>query len=129
MGWKLHPCIKYKKKTAVIILFLITISVGIYFSFGWYWVIIASILLGWAILPYFLPSYYYLTKEGVKIKGIVFEKKKRWDEFKSYYKDKNGIFLSPFDKPTRLENFRGIYIRFNNNEEEVSNFISSQIKT
>jgi len=41
--------------------------------------------------------------------------------------DKNGIFLSPFRKPRRLENFRGIYLMVGENRDEVISFIKERI--
>ncbi|MCK4353510.1 hypothetical protein KAW65_08915 [candidate division WOR-3 bacterium] len=128
MQWKSQPCKEHPRKTILLIIFLVALGIGIYFSFSWYWVIIAYILVGGGILPYFLPTYYSLENEGMTIKGIVIEKKKQWEDFKTYYKDKNGVLLSPFDKPSRLENFRGTYIRFNDNEKEVIDFISTRIE-
>lgn len=128
MNWRSCPYKEHPRRTAFLVIFLIVIWVGVYFSFGLMWMIIALILLGGGILSYWLPTYYSLDKEGIKIKGIVLEKMKKWEEFRSYYEDKNGVFLSPFAKPTRLENYRGVYVRFNNNSEEVIDFISTKIK-
>lgn len=128
INWKSIPFKEHPRRTILLVIFLCVIGVGIYFSFGLYWMVLAYILLIGSILPYWLPTYYYLDEDGIKIKGIITERKKKWDEFKSYYKDKNGVLLSPFSKPTRLENFRGVYIRFSNNEREVINFISTYIK-
>ncbi len=52
---------------------------------------------------------------------------RKWDSFKTYYPDKNGIFLSPFAHKTRLENFRGLYIRLKENRKEVLDFIKQKI--
>ena len=52
---------------------------------------------------------------------------KDWKVYRSYYVDKNGVLLSPFTEPTRLENFRGLYIMFNNNRDEVASFIKARI--
>lgn len=127
LNWKSQPFVEHPRRTIFLVIFLVAIGVCVYLSFGLYWVIIAYILLVGGILPYWLPTYYCFDEEGVKVKGIIAERNKKWDEFRSYYKDKNGVLLSPFSKPTRLENFRGIYIRFNNNEKEVVNFISTHI--
>jgi hypothetical protein len=129
MEWKSIPFKEHPRKTIFLITFLLLMWTGIYFSFRLYGLFISILLLGGGLLPYWLPTYYFLDEKGVRVKGIFLEKNKRWDEFKSYYEDKNGVFLSPFSKPTRIENFRGLYIRFNNNKEEVIKFISSHIKT
>lgn len=127
MTWISHPCREYKKKTICLLTFLILIFSGIYFSFGGFWFFIALILVGGAILPYFLPTTYTLNDEQIQIKGLITNKKKKWGEFNSFYPDKNGILLSPFKEPSRLENFRGLYIRFNNNKGEVTEYISKKI--
>ena len=127
MNWKSLPFKEHPCKTILLIIFLIVVGVGIYFSFGLYWLILAYILLVGSIISYFLPTYYSMDEEGITIKGIMVLHKKPWNEFKSYYPDKNGVLLSPFFKPTRLENFRGTYIRFCNNREEIISFISAHI--
>jgi hypothetical protein len=127
MNWTSIPFKKNPRKTVFLVVFLVAVEVGIYLSFGPYWVIIALILLGGGVVPYWLPTHYSLDEEGVTIKGTTVKRKKKWEEFQSYYEDKNGVFLSPFPRPTRLENYRGIYIRFSENEEEVMGFVSSHI--
>ena len=131
LSWRSLPFKEHPRKTILLIIFLIVAGVGLYFSFGLYWLIFAYILLVGSIFSYFLPTYYFMDEEGITIKGIMAEQKKPWNDFKSYYPDKNGILLSPFLKPTRLENFRGTYIRFCNicnNREEVISFIAKYIK-
>lgn len=80
-----------------------------------------------SLSPFFLPTYYELDNEKVKVKFFFNTKEKEWNMFKSFYVDKNGVLLSPFEKPSRLENFRGLYVRFNQNKEEVVDFVKSKI--
>jgi hypothetical protein len=42
--------------------------------------------------------------------------------------DKNGVLLSPFAGRSRLENFRGVYVRFGQNKDQVVNFVRSKIE-
>ncbi len=53
--------------------------------------------------------------------------KREWSHFRSFYPDKNGVLLSPFAKPSRLENFRGVYILFGENKDEILDFIRMRI--
>ena len=39
------------------------------------------------------------------------------------------VLLSPFGHPSRLENFRGIYLIFNENKNEIVEFIKSHINS
>jgi hypothetical protein len=128
MNWQSFPFKDHPRKTIFLMVFLVLFAVGIYFSFGRYWMIISMIFFCVSISAYFLPTKYIMDDNGVTIKGIVAVRAKKWSEFGSCYKDKNGILLSPFDKPTRLDSYRGTYIRFNKNSEEVTKFVKSKIE-
>ena len=39
--------------------------------------------------------------------------------------EKNGVFISPFPVRTRLENFRGLYLVYNDNRRDVIEGIRS----
>jgi hypothetical protein len=43
----------------------------------------------------------------------------RWDRVKRLIKDEGGVRLSPLESPSRLDAFRGVYLRFDGNEEAV----------
>jgi len=127
MEWTSVPYQEDRRKTLFLIIFLVVLAVGLYFSFGVFWAILAIVLVGGAVLPYFLPTTYVLDETGVKKKGLVMETRKPWRDFRSYYPDKNGVLLSPFVKPSRLENFRGLYVRFKENRKEVLSIIEKNI--
>ena len=102
----------------IVFLFAIWVAVGYFYREG-VWVLLAIVLLSGAVAPYFVITRYRLDEEGVSIKRYVTTMKKRWGELRSYYPDKNGVLVSPFAKPSRLENFRGVYLRFGGNREKV----------
>jgi len=72
---------------------------------------------------FFFPTKYEISKNKVKIKYLVNKVEKDIKSFRSYYPDKNGVLLSPFPRPSRLENFRGVYVRYHQNKAEVDAFI------
>jgi hypothetical protein len=90
-------------------------------------VISICILLG-ALAPFFLPTEYELTPDKIRVRFLFSQKEKEWTSYRSFYPDKNGVLLSPFEKPSRLENFRGIYIRFDRNQDQVVKLVSSKIQ-
>ena len=100
----------------------------IYLFWGIGWLILSIVLVGGSILPYFLPTTYILTEKDIIVKTIFSHQKKRWIDFGSFYVDKNGVLLSPFNKPSRLENYRGLYVRFHKNNREVVEFIEKVMK-
>jgi hypothetical protein len=50
-----------------------------------------------------------------------------WTQFRSFYPDPNGVLLSPFAHPSRLENFRGIYLRYHGQADQVLRIVAERI--
>ena len=127
--WTSHPLKKSKKKTALLLvsLFLIWSLVFWASSYSWAFLFLAVLVLTGSLSPYFFPTRYELTPDKVRVHFLAAKKERGWSEFRSYYSDKNGVFISPFAGPSRLENFRGLYLRFNGNKEQVLEFVKSKI--
>ena len=72
-------------------------------------------------------AYYCSYDDHIEIKTAVQTIRQEWSRYRSYYADKNGVLLSPFARPTRLENFRGKFIRFAGNRDRVMDIVRSKI--
>lgn len=130
LEWTVHPLKTNRKVSIGLIIFLIALCTSIYFSFdSLTFLILSVIFLVGSLSSFFLPTTYLLQDNCIIVKTIFRRSARKWDSFKRYYPDKNGVFLSPFLYPTRLENFRGLYVRFNNNKTEVVDFIKQKIGT
>jgi len=128
LEWTTHPAKKNLKVTAAVSVFLVSLIVIVYYvtySF-WFMALGAAILFG-SLASFFLPTRFRLTDEEIIVKSTAQKSIKKWAQFRSYYPDKNGVLLSPFIRPTRLENFRGVYIRFSGNPDEVIAFVKKHI--
>jgi len=90
--------------------------------------VLGFIILYASLSPFYFPTRYRLTDEEISIKTTFQTQHKKWLQYRSCYPDKNGILLSPFMRPTRLENFRGLYIRFWNNRDEVTAFVKDRLE-
>jgi hypothetical protein len=128
MEWTSHPSLENKKKTIFLIVFLVGLFTGLYVWFKLWGLLIGIILIGSAVYPYFVPTRYEFNEKYIVIKGLFMQRKKQWKEFRSFYPDRNGILLSTFPKPTRLENYRGIYIKFGNRRDEVIEYVKKKVK-
>lgn len=128
MEWTSVPVKIGGKKNIIAIAVPLLFWIIIFFLWGAGWFILSVVLIGGSILPYFSPTKYKLTDEQIIISSLFSKQKKKWEEYRGFYIDKNGVFLSPFKKPSRLENFRGIYIRFHNNSNEVIEFIKKKME-
>lgn len=128
--WTSHPLKRNKRNTVLVILFLILAPLIVLIATNsLFFVFLSLIILLGSLASFFLPTTYELSQDKIRVRFFINKKEMDWDKYRSFYVDKNGVLLSPFEKPSRLENFRGIYIRFEQNKDEVVNFIKSRIKS
>jgi len=129
LKWSIHPVKRSIKISIFVIFFLLVVWFLVYLTtFSLFLTIVSVVIMLGSLSPFFLPTYYELNNEKIKVKFFFNTKEKEWDMFRSFYVDKNGVLLSPFEKPSRLENFRGLYVRFNQNKDEVVDFVKSKIE-
>ncbi len=128
LKWATHPIKRSIKVSILVILFLFVVWSLVYLTtFSFFLTILSVVIMLGSLSPFFLPTYYELNDKKIKVKFFFNTKEKEWSMFRSFYVDKNGVLLSPFEKPSRLENFRGLYVRFNQNKDEVVDFVRSKI--
>jgi hypothetical protein len=129
LSWSTHPVMKKPLVSILVALFLFIIWAVVYLAtLNLFFVAFSVVIMLGSLSSFFLPTYYELDNDKIKVRFFFTIKEKKWGMFRSFYVDKNGLLLSPFEKPSRLENFRGIYIRFNQNKDEVVDFVKSKIK-
>ena len=128
LRWSTHPVKRSTKISILVILFLFVIWFLVYLTtFSLLLTILSVVIMLGSLSPFFLPTYYELDNKKVKVKFFLNTKEKEWSMFRSFYVDKNGVLLSPFERPSRLENFRGLYVRFDQNKDDVLDFVKSKI--
>lgn len=129
LQWVTHPARVRPAVTIILILFL-TLMVAIVYSLteSIIFTIVGALILWGSLSQYFLPTRFTFYDSKVRVKYTVNAIEKEWRLFRSYYRDKNGVLLSPFVGPSRLENFRGLYVRFAGNKDEVMAVVADKIK-
>ncbi len=129
LRWSTHPVKRSAKISILVILLLFVIWLLVYLTtFSPLLTVLSVVIMLGSLSPFFLPTHYELDDKKVKVKFFFNTKEKEWSTFRSFYVDKNGVLLSPFERPSRLENFRGLYVKFNENREEVVDFVKSKVK-
>lgn len=131
ISWCVHPFVENWKQTIFLLLFLSSILVILYIGFQSIVIVFFSaLLLVGPLYKYFLPFRYHCTHDSLVVNACCYSLERPWESFRSNYIDKNGVLLSPFSKPTRLDNFRGIYVRFGKHPpEEIINFIQHKLNS
>lgn len=128
--WRVHPLRENWTRSTLLLLFLLLLFSGIYWLFQSAFVtLLSAIFVTGSLYRYFVPFQYELYEHELVVSAPFYRLIKPWSDFRSCYVDKNGVLLSPFAKPSRLENFRGTYVRFGANRSEVVDFIKSKITT
>ena len=129
LTWKVHP-FKESVKTSVIVIAIIILICGIvYIIFRQiFWPILSFVFLFLSLTSFFFPTTFYLDEKGVKVKRAITTITRPWSAFRGFYWDKNGVQLTPFTYPSRLDSYRGLFLRFDNNMEEVLEFINQHLK-
>lgn len=128
--WRVHPLRENWTRSTLLLLFLILLFSGIYWLFQSVSVaLLSAIFVTSSLYRYFVPFRYEFYEHQLVVTAPFYRLTKSWDNFRSFYVDNNGVLLSPFAKPSRLENFRGVYVRFGANRSEVLDFIGGKIST
>ncbi|MCX6835221.1 MAG: hypothetical protein NTW07_08845 [candidate division Zixibacteria bacterium] len=128
LAWSVHPMKRKPLVSAAVTLFVILIALVVYgwMQSLWFMMLALLIMLG-SLAKFYFPTNYKLSGRGVTVKTTTQKLFKEWGIYRSCYPDKKGILLSPFAEPSRLENFRGLYVMFEGNSEPVTAFCREQI--
>lgn len=126
--WVTHPIRKRPLAAVLVTILILTISIFVYLmTYSDIFTGLSLIVLFGSLAKFYLPTRFKLTDTHVIVKSTTQTIAKRWSDLRSFYTDKNGVLLSPFAEPSRLENFRGLYLIFNDNKDEVVAFIKQYI--
>ncbi len=130
LSWTVHPLVENKRRSLLLACFLLLLFLGIYWSFGSLpLTVLCAIFLIGSLYKYFLPFHHHCAADSLIISSYFYRLERPWSAFRRFYVDKNGVFLSPFAHRTRLENFRGVYVRFGTHvSEEIIGFIRAKIE-
>lgn len=128
LEWTSHPMRKRPLAAVLVSIFILLVSFVVFSisSSAWFG-LLALVVLFASLTKFYYPTRFRLTDEDVTIKTTMQTITKPWTQFRSCYPDRNGILLSPFPEPSRLENFRGIYLIFSGNNDAVTSFVRKQI--
>ncbi|MEW5876089.1 MAG: hypothetical protein AB1752_13030 [Candidatus Zixiibacteriota bacterium] len=128
LSWRSHPVRQGGRRLAIVLGALVVFPVGLGLLYGPFYSLLALVILGGSLLTYFLPTDYIFYSGGIESRFIGVNRRFTWDQFRSYYPDRHGVLLSPFPKPSRLENFRGVYLRFDGRLSEVMAIVADKVR-
>jgi len=126
-SWRVFPAEAHPKKTVFVASAIILLSL----ASGWYagapLGVLAVLLLSGSLWPFFMPTTYRFTTEGIEQQRWPTTQKRSWSYFRRFDVDPRGILMSPFKTPSRLDPFRGMYLLTANDREELIAIIESKV--
>jgi hypothetical protein len=129
LEWVSHPAKRKPLVTVMVSLFIAVLVIIVYYmTYSVWFSVLGFVILYGSLSAFYFPTRYRLTDDGIEVKTTFQRLQKKWSQYRTCYPDKNGILLSPFARPSRLENFRGLYLRFWYNRDEVVAFVRAQIE-
>lgn len=123
--WRTHPFVEHPVRSAGLVAFLAALLFLTFTQYGPATSLLAAALLAASLAPYLFPTRYELNDEGVRQSMGLYRVHRRWEEFRNFYWDDVGVKLSTFSRRSRLEPYRGLFVRFakdagtGGNREEV----------
>ena len=129
--WVVHPLVQEPlTRSALLILTVLAFGVLVSLSLeGGIYGILAVIILVASLSRYFFAARHILDTTGLSVSHLIFSRKMPWSSFKRAVITPDGIFLSPFSTPHRLDSFRGVFLRFSGNQGEVVAFVQHHIQS
>jgi hypothetical protein len=121
LTWKVHLLRDNPKKLLLVIPIFMLSLILCYATFhSFFYVAVAALLFVIALNDYLFPVSYEITEHTAASFAVFARSRIGWGSVKKYYIDDAGIKLSPFENHTRLEAYRGVYLRFGNHKDEVT---------
>jgi len=128
LEWRCHPVRRKPLVSIAVSIFVIIVAMAVFYStYSRAFTVLALVVMLASLAKFYFPTIYKLTDKTVTVKTTTTTITKEWSQYRSLYPDKNGILLSPFAEPSRLENFRGLYLMFAGNRDEVIAFARAHI--
>ncbi len=72
-------------------------------------------------------THYRLTSESIEVRALGVSRARPWGEMRRATLDRGGIFLSPFEKRSWLEAYRGVRLPFGGNRDQVVAFVETKL--
>jgi hypothetical protein len=124
ISWRVHPVVDdFPRSLGAIVLlifcsYLFALFTGI-LTFG----LIAFMVFFLSTMSYFVPINYRIDEKNLIITFLGFDNVQPLSKYRNFYINPAGIHFSTFSTPSALDSFRGNFVRFNRNRQEVVSFL------
>lgn len=127
--WVFHPAKANWMVTSLVTLFLFLLLVIVYWlTESRLFTIIGTVVLLGSMRSFYFPTNFKLYDDRVEATYTISSKRREWKSFRSFYPERNGVHLSPFLRPSRMENFRGLFMQYGGaDQEKILEIVESKV--
>jgi len=128
LTWSVYPLTESFKRFFLVITITLIFCWIVYISLNDYILVAVLMILVFLISlsPVLFPTRFTLNNNEIKVKRIL-ETKRSWSRFRGFYWDNNGVQLTTFTHSSRLDAYRGLFLKFSDNKDEVLDFIKEHL--
>lgn len=128
LTWKSHPARERPLAAALVTVFIIILMVTVYLIMhSAMMMLLAGAILFISLSTFYMPTTFSIDENKVRIKYLYTIKERNLSAFRQYYPETRGILLSPYLSPSRLENFRGFYLRYGKDNKTQVDAIAREL--
>ena len=131
LRWQAHPLRQEKPAKSILLVALVVASsaaAAVGFE-HWFYGIFSLGALTASLSRYFFPTRYMLDGAGISSEHLGLKQRRSWAEFRRVEEHRDGIFLRSSVLPSRLDSFRGVFLRCDQNREEVTHFVRCHVSS
>ena len=129
IAWRVWPLKRSPGRGALTALLLAGTWYGVWdWTEGDPWLTaLAVVVLSLAVVPFFIPTSYRLSGNGVEIHRPWRTWRRPWSDFRGVRADRNVVVLSPWKNRSWLDGFRGETLLFEDNRQEVLPYVEKMV--
>jgi hypothetical protein len=90
------------------------------------WVIFSLLFLGLALNGFVFPTRVRVSETDIEVRRAGLTKRRRLSDIRRVEIERNGVFLSPFPEPSRLDNHRGLFLFQPPDKAELGRFLKEK---
>jgi len=120
LEWTVHLARRRPRQAAAALAVIVLGSAAAGYGFGSpFFGLLSFVLLTASISDHLFPLRCRIGADGVEVRGLLHRRRMAWRQVRRLARDDLGVKLSPLPRPSRLEAYRGIYLWFAGNADQV----------
>ncbi len=127
--WTFNPWSKNPAVASSVIFINLAITVTVYFLYPEkIFAVLALLVMFGMTATLYLPVSYRLDEEGVAVFFLGTRTFRKWSHYRNYYLHRDGVFLTSMPMPSRLDPFRGHFLRYDGDKNIVIEYVKAHVK-